>query len=275
MWHGQSLAVVLPTYREKATIRKTIEDLEGLGIVDEIIVVNNNAEQGTSEEVAGTSAREVHEVTQGYGASIRRGLCETEADLVAVMEPDGTFEAGDLRKFLTYSGEFDFVYGSRTTREFIWDGANMGTFLRVGNWAVAKLLQVLFKTPSLSDIGCTMRLASGSALRELQPHYRLYNGAFGPEMMTLSVIGQFRVVQIPINYRARGGAFGTTERFGPAVVIGVQMIRLIIGYRIRRRAIERQLGRTRIAAGRSGNHVAPGPGGEPTHLFPWLRLRRK
>ncbi|MGZ4413790.1 MAG: glycosyltransferase family 2 protein, partial [Gaiellaceae bacterium] len=206
MWDGKTLAIVLPTFRERATIREFIHDLESLGLVDEIIVVNNNAELGTSEEVAGTSAREIHEARQGYGASIRRGLAEASADLVAVVEPDGTFDALDLWKLLAYSRDFDFVYGSRTLPDLIWDGANMGRFLRWGNWGVAKLLESLFNTSSLSDIGCTMRLATGEALRVLQPHYTVDDGAFGPEMMLLSVIGGWRVLQVPVNYKARVGA---------------------------------------------------------------------
>src|SRR6187455_3442030 len=80
MWNGKTVAVVLPTYRERATIREIIEGFEAVGIVDEIIVVNNNAEAGTSEAVEGTSAREVLEPEQGYGAAIQRGLAETKSD---------------------------------------------------------------------------------------------------------------------------------------------------------------------------------------------------
>ena len=61
MWNEQSLSVVLPTYNEKDSIADTIVGFEKLGVVDEILVINNNAAPGTSEEVAPTSAREVFE----------------------------------------------------------------------------------------------------------------------------------------------------------------------------------------------------------------------
>jgi glycosyltransferase involved in cell wall biosynthesis len=265
MWNGQTLAIVLPTYRERATIRGVVERLEELGIVDDLIVVNNNAEPGTSEELIGTTAREVHEGLQGYGASIRRGLREADADLVMIIEPDGTFEPFDVWKLLAYSSDFDFVYGSRTIPEFIWDGANMGRFLRWGNWFVAKLIEMVFNTTSLSDVGCTMRLASGPALRELEPHFTVNDGAFGPEMMLLSIIGGWRVVQIPVNYRARRGAAGTTESFATAVAIGLDMLRLIGRYRLRSAAVAAKL--TREDRRDPGT---PRPGGEPMHMFPKL-----
>ena len=74
MWEGKTLSVVLPTYNEKDSIAGTIKAFDALGIVDDIVVINNNASPGTSEEVATTSAREIVETTQGYGAAIRRGL---------------------------------------------------------------------------------------------------------------------------------------------------------------------------------------------------------
>src|SRR5262245_57010402 len=267
MWNNRSIAVVLPTYREKATIREIIEGFEALGIVDEIVVVNNNAEAGTSEQVAGTTAREVFEERQGYGAAIRRGLAETDADLVCICEPDGTFEPADLWKLLAYSTDFSFVYGSRTVPELIWTGANMGSFLRWGNWVVAKLIMVLFNTASLSDVGCTMRLVSGPAVRSLAPHYTLENNAFSPEMMLLSVLGDWRIIQIPVNFRTRKGKPGTTEDLAPAVKIGLQMIRLVLGYRAQSHAIRRRLHRDGIVGDDGGAVDGARPGGEPARIF--------
>ena len=55
MWCGKRVSVVLPTYNERASIRRCIEEFQRTGVVDEIIVVNNNAAPGTSEEVAPVS----------------------------------------------------------------------------------------------------------------------------------------------------------------------------------------------------------------------------
>ena len=133
-WRDKTLCVVLPTYNERDSIAECIRRFEALPEVDEVLVVNNNAAPGTSEEVATTGAREVLETRQGYGAAIQRGLMETDADLVCLCEPDGTFDPEDLRKLLAFMPECDLVVGSRTVATFIWDGANMGWFLRWGNW---------------------------------------------------------------------------------------------------------------------------------------------
>ena len=156
MFNGKSVSLVLPTYNEKDSIRACINDFASLGVLDEIIVINNNAAPGTSEEVAGTVAREIMEPIQGYGAAIMRGFREAGGDIIVLCEPDGTFHPQDIFKLLEYSRDFDVVYGSRTLNDLIWEGANMGWFLRFGNWSVAKFMEVLYGVLLL--VGCGLHL---------------------------------------------------------------------------------------------------------------------
>ena len=72
MWKDKKVSVIFPTYNEKDSIREAIEEFFASGYVDEIVVVNNNAAEGTDEEVGPTKARLVHEKKQGYGFSIRK-----------------------------------------------------------------------------------------------------------------------------------------------------------------------------------------------------------
>jgi glycosyltransferase involved in cell wall biosynthesis len=232
VWNDQSLCVVLPTYNEKDSIAEVIRAFERLGIVDDIVVVNNNAADGTSEEVAPTSAREVVETTQGYGAAIKRGLREAETDLVCVCEPDGTFDPADLLKLLPFTSECEFVIGSRTVSNFIWDGANMGWFLRWGNWAVAKVIEVLFNTAYLSDVGCTFRVVSRQRVEKLLPDLTLDGSAFGLEMLMAAVRQRARIVQVPVNYRARVGVSSVTGELRKTVPLGLEMLSMVLRMRV-------------------------------------------
>jgi glycosyltransferase involved in cell wall biosynthesis len=234
MWNDRRLAVILPTYNEHLSIAECIRRFEALGIVDEIVVVNNNAHPDTSPAVAATSAREVHETVQGYGSAIRRGLAETsDADLVCICEPDGTFDPEDLWKLLPYTTDVDIVFGSRTVQEFILSGANMGTFLKWGNWAVAKLTEVLFNTVYLSDVGCTFRVLRRSAVDDLSPAFTGVGSSFGFEMMLHAVSRRMPIVQIPVNYRERVGESSVTGSRSKAWVLGLSMIRLCVATRLR------------------------------------------
>ena len=147
MYGTRRVSVVFPAYNEAPSIRRAIEDFSIDGVVDEIVVVDNNSRDGTAEEAGQTHARVVRETAQGYGHALRRGIREASGEIVILAEPDGTFVGRDVLKLLAYSEEFDMVCGTRTTRELIWAQANMGWFLRLGNWVVAKMVQVLYGGP--------------------------------------------------------------------------------------------------------------------------------
>src|SRR5215207_9321903 len=100
MWNGKDVTVVLMTYAERDSIRAVIDGFFATGVVDEVLVVNNNAQEGTVEEVEQTDARMVFEPEQGYGFACRRGLIEADGDLIVLAEPDGTFLPSDITKLL-------------------------------------------------------------------------------------------------------------------------------------------------------------------------------
>lgn len=229
MWKGQKVSVILPTYNEKDSIYKAILDFS-LDVVDEVIVVNNNAAPGTDDEVKKTNARLVHEKEQGFGAAIQRGLKEAIGDILIVAEPDGTFAGHDVYKLLAYSDDFDIVFGSRTCRILIWDNANMGKFLRWGNFAVAKMLEVLFNTATLTDVGCTMRLLKRSALDKISSQFTVRGSHFNPEMLVLTIMNKINFIEIPLNYKPRVGVSSVTGNRFVAFKLGMRMIFMIWAY---------------------------------------------
>ena len=231
MWHGKKVAVLFPTYNEKDSIRRAVLSYYATGLVDEVIVVNNNAAPGTSEEVTGTGAREIFESKQGYGNALLCGIDNTDADLVIFSEPDGTFSGHDVIKLLAYSDDVPVVFGTRTTREFIWKGANMGNFLRWGNWAVGKMTELLFNTTILTDMGCTQRLLSREALQVIRPHLTIGGSHFGPQVLLEVIQHGIPFVEIPMNYCARVGESSVTGCFWKAWRLGWRMIFLVLSYR--------------------------------------------
>src|SRR5579859_4985547 len=239
MWNGGEVSVVLMTYAERDSIRGVIERFFATGLVDEVLVIDNNAQPGTREEVARTSARLVHEPLQGYGHATRRGLLEARGDLVVLAEPDGTFLPQDIIKLLVYSAECDAVFGTRTTRELVWHGANMAFLLRWGNWAVAKLIEAMFNTSHLSDVGCTYKLLRRPTARYVAERMRVGGSHCGPEIMLLAILGGARFVEIPINYLPRVGVSSVTGNPFKAALVGLQMIGLVLRFRFstRRRVI--------------------------------------
>jgi len=233
MWQGKTVSVVFPVYNEEDGIVAAIHDFFATGYVDEIVAVDNNSRDRSAELIRTTRARLVTEARQGYGFALRCGLREAQCDLIILSEPDGTFMGKDILKLLAYSDDFEMVMGTRTTRELIWAEANMGIFLRLGNWVVAKLLEFLFNGPSLSDCGCTMRLIRASAARRIQAHLTVGGSHFLPEMVILGLLSKLRIIEVPVNYRGRLGTSKITGSFKTAWQVGWRMIGLILSYRSR------------------------------------------
>jgi len=232
MWKGQKISVVFPTYNEKESIRQCINEFFATKVVDEIIVVDNNAAAGTAEEVRKTKAKLVFEPKQGYGFSIQRGLKEAKCDIIVVSEPDGTFEANDIFKFLAYSEDTDVVFGTRTTQALLWKDANMGIFLKWGNWFIAKLIEFMFNTTHLSDVGCTYKLVKRGTLDKIINSFRVGGSSFNTEMMLLIIQNKTKIIEIPVNYKPRIGESSVTGSRWKAFKLGLSMIKLVFKHRI-------------------------------------------
>src|SRR4029434_5028992 len=232
MWNSKTISIVLPAYNEEKYIRPAVEDFFVDGVVDEVIVVDNNSRDRTVEEAMATRARVVREDAQGYGHALRRGLREATGDLVIMAEPDGTFVGRDVLKLLAYADDFEMVCGTRTTRELIWRQANTRWFLRWGNWIVAKMIQVLYGGPSLTDCGCTLRLTHRTALARILGDLTVGGSHFLPEMVIVALKRGVRVIEVPVNYRGRIGDSQITRTLNGTLRTGLRMIALILRLRV-------------------------------------------
>ena len=234
MYQDKTLTVVMPAFNEEANIAAAVEQFLAIPEVDVVLVVNNNSTDGTEKKARMAGARVVLETRQGYGYACQRGLIEADSDLIVLVEPDNTFRASDLYKFFTYITEFDVVFGSRTNRSCIWEGANMRFTLRMGNVLVAKLLEYLHNGPCLTDVGCTYKIFTRQAIVAVKDYFTVGASHFSPELMILCLRRKLRVVEIPLHYQARIGDSKITGDLKKAIKLGLVMIGLICKYRFKR-----------------------------------------
>src|SRR6185369_1649448 len=232
MWKQQTVQIVFPAFNEEESVRQAIQDFFDTGFVDGVICVDNNSTDGTREQVAATRATCLCEPQPGYGAALTRGLREATADIIVTCEPDGTFSARDLVKLLIYSNDYDVVFGTRTSKAAIWSGANMNWLLRIGNVAVAKLLEYLFNGPCLTDVGCTMKLIKRDVLARFVDRLTVRKSHFQPQFMIMSILSSCKVIEIPVEYLPRKGVSKITGRLGKAMRLGATMIIFILKTRV-------------------------------------------
>jgi glycosyltransferase involved in cell wall biosynthesis len=234
MWYEKKVTVIFPAYNEEMSITDAVRsfleltDSGGAKVVDSLLVIDNNSRDRTAELAQAAGAQVIRETKQGYGNALKRGLLEAKGDYLVLCEPDGTFVAKDLLKILSYAEEFELVCGTRTTRELIWSQANMGWFLRLGNWVVAKALQALYGTCSLSDCGCTYRLIRASARDQILPYLHVGKSHFLPNVIIAARIKRLTMIEIPIIYRSRIGESKITGTKLGTFKTGFAMIFLIL-----------------------------------------------
>jgi len=233
MYKGKTVSVIMSTYNEKDSIRKCIDDFIHTGFVDEVIVVNNNAIQGTDNEVKKTNAILLHEKKQGYGYGFQCGLNNAKSDILVMCEPDGTFIPSDLEKLLVYSDSMPSVQGSRTNATTILANANMGLLLKYGNYIVAKIAEFMYfqTSPNLSDCGCTFRLFTKEIYEKIKPMIKCGGEEFGFELTLLMLRANVQMCQIPIHYCERVGKSSVTGDFKKTVLLGLKMLLLLFKYR--------------------------------------------
>ena len=113
MHRGLKISVVIPCYNEEDGIRHTIGMLPSC--VDEIVVVDNNSTDRTSEVAKSLGARVVFEKRKGYGAAYKAGLPAVTGDITATLDGDGTYPANQIPEIVDYivDSEIDFVSASR------------------------------------------------------------------------------------------------------------------------------------------------------------------
>ncbi len=233
MHRGKTVSIVFPAYNEEQGITEAVREFRAVEAIDKVYVINNNSQDRTAVLAREAGAIVIDELQQGYGHALRRGLREADTDYIVLCEPDGTFMAADIYKLLSYAHQFQMVMGTRTTRELIWQAANMNWFLRWGNYIVGKSLQVLFNGPSLSDCGCTFRLIRRELAAEMNPVLSVGASHFLPEMVILALLLGAPIIEIPLNYRGRVGHSKITGSLKGTMRTGTMMIVTIVRYKLK------------------------------------------
>ena len=232
MYKSKKVSVVIPTYNEAESIKGIIERFFATNLVDEVVAVDNNALGNTKEEILKTKAKYVRETKQGYGFALMRGLLESSGDLIVMCEADGTADPEDIHKFLLYSDDFPVVLSTRTSRASIWSGAFMPFPVRFGNWFWAKVVEVLYNGPGLTDIGCTYKLISKEALSKIKDLFVMSDGdgKFSPEFIIWVLRRKIKLIEIPVMFRPRIGKSMYTGSVLKAAKLGFFEMIMIIRY---------------------------------------------
>ncbi len=169
------VSVIIPTHNEAQAIGRVLTDLPS-HLVTEVIVVDSNSSDGTSEIAARMGARVVQEPRRGYGRACLTGLAAADSpDVVVFLDGDYSDRPSELPILLAPidGGRADITLGSRL-RERRSAGA-LPWHQVFGNRLAAGLIRLLYGL-EISDLG-PFRAGRAEVLRELALEETTYGWA--------------------------------------------------------------------------------------------------
>ena len=200
MHREKTVTVVIPCYNEEEGIARVIPALPDS--VDEIIVVDNNCTDRTTEVALGLGARVMPESRKGYGAAYKAGLTAVKSDITVTMDGDGTYPMEEIEHCVDYllDNDLDFVSASRFPLK---DPAAMNFSNKVGNGLLTFASLVLFMK-GIKDSQSGMWIFKSSIYPLLDPKS---NGMPFSEEIKIAAIRhpEVRFDECHINYHPRIG----------------------------------------------------------------------
>jgi hypothetical protein len=104
----------------------------------------------------------------------------------------------------------------------------MGWLRKIADVIEAKIIEVLFGTNSLTDVGCTCKLFHKEALKGLAPFWRTSNALFATELLLLVVTKRIKFIEIPITFGERVGKSTLTGEWYQLVKWGAHILWFIV-----------------------------------------------
>jgi glycosyltransferase involved in cell wall biosynthesis len=220
------ISVIIPAYNEENSIAHVISDIPS-DLVQEVIVVNNNSSDNTSDAARAAGATVLDEPRPGYGNACLKGIAyvaekpvQEQPDIIVFLDGDYSDYPGELPQVVQpiLEGKADLVIGSRVlgTREA---GALMPQQI-FGNWLATSLLRWLYSV-RYTDLG-PFRAIRFSTLQQLGMRDRNYGWTV--EMQARAAKQKIRYAEVPVNYRKRIGVSKVSGTVKGSVLAGYKII---------------------------------------------------
>lgn len=203
----QKVSVVLPTYKEAKNlpiqISRIIEKFDT--ILEELIVVDDNSQDGTEEIMGRLSSldKRIKLITRinerGIGTAIARGYSEAKGDILFSIDADLSMDLNDVPKMLQKLDEgFDICVGSR----YIKEGQNRKEAL------LAKLASIIgniifkqvFKLP-IRDVSMNFRVLKRSIWEDIKTTES--SNVMLLEMLVNAKNKGYKITEIPTIFKER------------------------------------------------------------------------
>ena len=220
------ISVIIPVFNEEKSIGLVLDALPR-GRLHEIIVVNNASTDDTAKVAREHGAYVVYEPRRGYGSACLKGIGELDnPDIVVFVDGDFSDYPEEIDKLVKpiIEGERDFVLGSRMILPQ--SQAALLPQARYGNKLTVFLIRLFFGG-QFTDLGPfrAIRFDSLKAIGMVDTNF-----GWTVEMQIKALKQNFRILEIPVKYRARVGVSKITGTVSGTVKAGTKIIYTITKY---------------------------------------------
>jgi glycosyltransferase involved in cell wall biosynthesis len=141
MYKSLSITAIIPCLNEEQGIETVLRAMPDF--VDEVVVVDNNSTDRTSEVAASLGAKVVREEVRGYGRAYKRGFTCATSDIIITLDGDHSYPVDALSYLIEafLHLEVDFLNASRFP---VRDSRAMSFKNKLGNLILSLAVSVLF-----------------------------------------------------------------------------------------------------------------------------------
>ncbi len=221
--------VIIPAYNEEGSIAKVIREIPGM--VNEIIVVNNNSTDHTEANAKQAGATVLAEPRAGYGYACLKGMeyianSSTVPDIIVFLDGDYSDYPAELTKIIApiIEKDTDFVVGARV--KSLREKGSMTPQQILGNRLATFLMKIFFNS-SFTDLG-PFRAIKYNKLLQLQMTDKTYGWTV--EMQLKAIRQKLTYIEVPVSYRNRIGFSKVSGTLKGTVMAGIKIIGWIVKY---------------------------------------------
>lgn len=221
MLRNNRIAVIIPALNEEQTM-PLVFDAIPKDLVDEVVVVDNGSTDRTPSIVKEHGATLLFESRKGYGYPCLKGieyLRNNKTDIVVFVDGNYSDYPDEIIRIVEpiVRQDYDMVLGSR-----VMGRAEKGALripVRFGNFLATRLIRILYGF-QYTDLG-PFRAIRFDRLLELDMKDNL---GWTIEMQVKAIRRNFRILEVPVSYRAGTGKSKLTGNVRGIVVIGYRIL---------------------------------------------------